>query len=152
MEEDQAIETTDFFWRQVNLGFSGYDKVDKRLTTNTKPFVFNHFEVIRGICTKTNLIKSLKSYYEGLEAAKAAHYTLFDTTPTTFVIARATDDKDIQQFMYRFRELTKGGSKHERTPLKHCTDNMWIVKPAALNQGRGIEVFRNLRDITEFIF
>ena len=96
MEEDQAIETTDFFWRQVNLGFSGYDKVDKRLTTNSKPFVFNHFEVIRGICTKTNLIKSLKSYYESLDAAKAAHYTLFDTTPTTFVIARATDDRDIQ--------------------------------------------------------
>jgi hypothetical protein len=95
MEEDQAIETTDFFWRQVNLGFSGYDKVDKRLTTNSTPLIFNHFEVIRGICTKTNLIKSLKSYYEGLEAAKAAHYTLFDTTPTTFVIARATDDRDI---------------------------------------------------------
>jgi hypothetical protein len=70
MEEDQAIETTDFFWRQVNLGFSGYDKVDKRLTTNSKPFIFNHFEVIRGICTKTNLIKSLKSYYECLDAAK----------------------------------------------------------------------------------
>jgi hypothetical protein len=79
----------------VNLGFSGYDKVDKRLTTNSKPFIFNHFEVIRGICTKTNLIKSLKSYYEGLEAAKQAHYSLFDTTPTTFVIARATDDRDI---------------------------------------------------------
>jgi len=29
---------------------------------------------------------------------------------------------------------------------------MWVVKPAALNQGRGIEVFRNLRDITEFIY
>jgi len=95
MEEDQAIDTTDFFWRQVNLGFSGYDKVDKRLSTNSSPFIFNHFEVIRGICTKTNLIKSLKSYYEGLEAAKSAHYSLFDTTPTTFVIARATDDRDI---------------------------------------------------------
>jgi len=29
---------------------------------------------------------------------------------------------------------------------------MWVVKPAALNQGKGIEVFKNLRDITEFIF
>lgn len=29
---------------------------------------------------------------------------------------------------------------------------MWVVKPAALNQGRGIEVFRNSKDITEFIF
>ena len=68
--EEEAIEQADFFWRQVNLGFSGYDKVDKRLTTNSIPFVFNHFEVIRGICTKTNLIKSLRSYYENLEPAK----------------------------------------------------------------------------------
>lgn len=29
---------------------------------------------------------------------------------------------------------------------------MWLVKPASLNQGRGIELFRNLRDISEFIF
>lgn len=29
---------------------------------------------------------------------------------------------------------------------------MWVVKPAALNQGRGIEVFHRLRDIMEFIY
>ena len=27
-----------------------------------------------------------------------------------------------------------------------------MVKPAALNQGRGIEIFRNIRDIQQFIF
>jgi Tubulin-tyrosine ligase family len=134
------------------LGFGGYDKVDKRLTASSKPFIFNHFEVIRGICTKTNLIKSLRSYYEESPLAREAKYSLFDTTPTTFVIARATDDKEIQQFMHRFREIIAGGSKNERVPNKHCTENMWVVKPAALNQGRGIEVFKNLRDITEFIY
>ncbi len=133
MSEEEAIETCDFFWRQVNLGFSGYDKVDKRLVSSTKPFIFNHFEVIRGICTKTNLIKSLRSYYDALEPAKAAHYTLFDTTPTTFVIARANDDREIEKFMHRFREICQGGSKNERTPNKHCQENMWVVKPAALN-------------------
>lgn len=54
--------------------------------------------------------------------------------------------------MHRFREIVTGGSKHERVPNKHCVENLWIVKPASLNQGRGIEVFRKLRDITEFIF
>jgi len=54
--------------------------------------------------------------------------------------------------MHRFREIVSGGSKQERVPVKHCTENVWIVKPAAMNQGRGIEVFRKLRDITEFIF
>lgn len=94
--DEDAIENVDFFWRQVNLGFSGYDKVDKRLIAQQgRPFIFNHFEVIRGICTKTQLIKSLRSYYESLEQCKAIHYTLFDTTPTTFVINRATDEKEI---------------------------------------------------------
>jgi hypothetical protein len=63
-EETDAVESADFYWRQVNLGFSGYDKIDQRISSNPRPFIFNHFEVIRGICTKTNLIKSLKSYYE----------------------------------------------------------------------------------------
>ena len=54
--------------------------------------------------------------------------------------------------MQRFREIVTGGSKHERVPVKHCAENLWIVKPAALNQGKGIEVFRKLKDITEFIF
>jgi hypothetical protein len=95
IEESEAIENSDFYWRQVNLGFSGYDKIDSRIRANPKPFIFNHFEVIRGICTKTNLIKSLRTYYENNEAAQKAHYTLFDTTPTTFVIARAHDDREI---------------------------------------------------------
>jgi hypothetical protein len=95
VDEDGCIETVDFFWRQVNLGFSGYDKVDKRLSVKSTPFIFNHFEVIRGICTKTNLIKSLQAYYSSHEQAKQNNYTLFDTTPTTFVISRGADDRDI---------------------------------------------------------
>lgn len=87
----------------------------------------------RGICTKTNLVKSLKAYYENNEAARNAGYTAFDTTPTTFVIARAQDDREIQVFMHRYRELSNGGSKNERVPWRHCEQNMWVVKPAALN-------------------
>ena len=36
-------------------------------------------------------------------------------------------------------------------PLKHCEKNIWLVKPAAMNQGKGIEIFGNLRDIKGFI-
>jgi len=28
---------------------------------------------------------------------------------------------------------------------------MWIVKPANLNQGRGIEIFKHLKDIVSFL-
>jgi len=45
----------------------GYNILNKRLIVKHTPFIFNHFEYINGICTKTNLIKSLKTYYEGLE-------------------------------------------------------------------------------------
>jgi hypothetical protein len=78
------------------LGFSGYDKLDKRIKNHKdQPFIFNHFEVIRGITTKTNLVKSLKAYYENNEAARLCNYSVFDTHPTAFVIARAQDDREI---------------------------------------------------------
>ena len=115
-------------------------------------FLFNHFEVINGICTKTNLITSLRAYYDSCEAAKASGYNIFDSTPTTFVIARASEEREIYQFMKRYKQIGSGGSKNERVPHKHCTENMWVVKPAALNQGRGIQVFRQLNEITQFIF
>ena len=35
--------------------------------------------------------------------------------------------------------------------MKHCANNIWLVKPAAANQGRGIEIFNELNDITRFI-
>jgi len=54
--------------------------------------------------------------------------------------------------MHRFREITRGGSRNERIPYKHCEQNIWLVKPAYLNQGRGIEIFRHYKDVTDFIF
>ena len=126
--------------------------MDSRLANSSRPFVFNHLEVNKGICQKTGLIRSLQSYYEENVNAKKAGYTVFDTTPTTFVIARNIEDNAITFFMSRFRELSRGGSKRERVPFKHCTENMWLVKPAAMNQGRGIEIFKNMREIHEFIF
>ena len=71
---DDHVTPVDFYWRQVNLGYSGYNKVDMRLRANPSPFIFNHFEVIRGITTKTNLVKSLPAYYEGHELARQASY------------------------------------------------------------------------------
>ena len=152
VDKESAIQVADFFWKQINFNFKQYDELDERLDASARPFMFNHLEVNRGICTKTMLIKSLTTYYENLETAVNAKYTVFDTTPTTFVIARNVDDHEINRFMHRFREISRGGSKYERVPLKHCTSNMWLVKPASLNQGRGIEIFKNMRDISEFIF
>ena len=41
--------------------------------------------------------------------------------------------------------------KREKLPSKHWTKNVWLVKPAAMNQGRGIEIFHTYSDIVKFI-
>jgi len=111
-----------------------YDKFDTRTETDkNNPFIFNHFEINRGICTKTGLVRSLKAYYENSPGALAANYTVFDSTPTTFVVSRTSDDSEITQLMNRFSQLSKGGSRKERTPWKHCEKNLWLVKPANAN-------------------
>ena len=35
--------------------------------------------------------------------------------------------------------------------MKHCANNIWLVKPAAANQGRGIEIFNEMGEIIRFI-
>ncbi len=35
-------------------------------------------------------------------------------------------------------------------PVKHCLQNVWLLKPANANQGKGIEIFSNLKNIIEF--
>lgn len=67
-------------------------------------------------------------------------------------MSNSPDDHEMPQFMYRFKEIHNGGSKRERLPYKQCEDNIWLVKPAAFNQGKGIEIFRNIKDIQQFIF
>jgi hypothetical protein len=44
-------------------------------------------------------------------------------------------------------DVAKGFCSDERTPFKHTLKNLWLVKPDNLNQGRGIEIFKNIKDI-----
>ena len=82
IDEELAIDTANFLWQQLNLNFKGYDKLDERLEAiPNEPFFLNHFEVTRGICTKTGLIRTLQAYYNENEAAKNSNYSVFDTTP-----------------------------------------------------------------------
>jgi len=63
-EEATCIEKCHFVWRPVNYGIDGYKRIDKRVVRNSgMPLLYNHFEVIKGLTTKTGLIKSMKHYY-----------------------------------------------------------------------------------------
>lgn len=80
-----------------------------------------------------------------------ASYQVFDTTPTTFLLPQSLDDTETKEFYQRYKELTKGFSPKEKIPMKHCANNIWLVKPAACNQGKGIEIFNELNDIVRFV-
>ena len=152
VEQEEAIDHSHFLFRPVNFGHSGYLKMNNRLKFSTEPLVFNHFEVLRGICTKTGLIKSLQRYYETNSEAIASNYTVFDSTPTTFLISYSKDETLMNSFINRFKEISKGYSRKERLPMKHCEENIWLIKPESANQGRGIEIFRNIRDVQSFLY
>ena len=105
ISEDEAIQQADFYWRPINFESKGYTALNARL--KAKPdqfFVFNHFEKLNGICTKTNLIHSLRNYYEQHEEAKQQNYSVFESTPTTFVVQEESSS-EMMQFQQRFREL-----------------------------------------------
>lgn len=55
------------------------------------------------------------------------------------------------EFCTRYAEIEQGKYVNERIPKKHCEGNTWLVKPAAANQGKGIEFFSKLTDILSFV-
>lgn len=46
--------------------------------------------------------------------------------------------------------IDRGKTVYFTVRMKHCKENMWLVKSADLNQGRGIEIFKKLQDIETF--
>jgi hypothetical protein len=43
------------------------------------------------------------------------------------------DDAETVEFYSRYRDIAKGYAPRERIPMKHCVNNIWLVKPAAMN-------------------
>ena len=73
----------------------GYEKLNNRLKISDVPIIYNHFECLRGICTKSGLIRSLRHYYDLNKEAVAAKYNVFDTTPTTYLVNMTKEDKSL---------------------------------------------------------
>ena len=59
-KEEENIEKCHLLWKPFNYGADGYKRIDKRSVRNTAPFIFNHFEVLKGLTTKAGLVRSLK--------------------------------------------------------------------------------------------
>jgi hypothetical protein len=108
--------------------------------------VVNHLEGHRDLTTKTGLIRSLKYYYKDNVNFVEGNYQVFETTPTTFVVSSNLETYEYFQFIKRYQDLKRGDGQtiKERVPQKHCHKNVWLVKPANENQGKGIKIFDDL--------
>ena len=64
---------------------------------------------------------------------------MFDIIPTAYVL-NVSFASEINKFKRRFSDIHfgKGLCEYENTPEKHCLNNQWILKPASMNQGKGI--------------
>ena len=57
-------------------------------------------EKIRGISTKTGLVDSLKTYYEKHVHSSKLGYTVFDSTPTTFILTPSFEGSEYKLFNF----------------------------------------------------
>lgn len=118
-----------------------------------RPIFYNHLDGYKCICTKDGLIKTLQHFYMTNESASRASYSVFDTTPTTYIIDQSKEHNgELNLLSAKFKEISLGALAGERMPAKHCQKNMWLVKPAFLNRGRGIGIFKSMKDIQDYMF
>ena len=77
---------------------------------------------------------------------------MYDILPTAYLLT-PKNASDLNKFKKRFSDIHIGHglSIGENIPEKHCKNNQWIMKPAASNQGRGIQMFSKIRDIIQYM-
>jgi len=65
--DEFLIDKCNFIWRPCNYYEGVQKKIDRRMlksiSNDDNPLVYNHFEVTKGIGTKSGLIRSLKQFY-----------------------------------------------------------------------------------------
>lgn len=87
--DDMVIDKCNFIWKPFNFHDKNLQRrIDRRIVrqTTTNPLVFNHFECLKDIGTKSGLLRSLKQFYYTNQHAKLCGYNVFDSTPTTFLV------------------------------------------------------------------
>ena len=134
-------------WKQTVLPIRSLQLLEHNSDKGAPLAIHNHLDNNREITTKPGLIRSLRSYYQSLDSAVHCSYHAYDSIPTSFIITAACEDLEYHSMVSRYQELQNGGNTKERMPAKHCKENIWLIKPAALNQGRGIEICHSLKEI-----
>lgn len=157
------INKISFIWKPCNFNHKMYGILDQviasRQLTPSKNrkwvksgLVLNHLENHREITTKTGLLRSLKYYYKDNLTFIENNYTLFDSTPTSFVVNTRFETDQYTQFAKRYTDLQKNAQPFkEKMPAKHSEQNLWLIKPANENQGKGIKIMNDIDQIFSFL-
>lgn len=61
-------------------------------------------------------------------------YTIWDTTPNSYILTTDFDTQEFRLFEKAYRLIKKNYNFKGMIPQKHTQENIWIVKPVNLNQ------------------
>ena len=96
--------------------------------------VYNHFENISVLSTKTGLLKTLKEYYILNKQAQECNYSVEDTLPLAYCITPNFSDPEFIQFKKKYtnieRSILNQAQLKSKLPEKQYTNNIWLLKPA----------------------
>ncbi|OAF69976.1 putative tubulin polyglutamylase TTLL9 [Intoshia linei] len=129
-EESHALEESEFdiYWCDPNLMKEIFDQMYFEDHVRINHFR-NHYELTR----KNLLVKNLKRYSKYLERYDSKLESLkCNFFPTSFELPL-----EYHMFVECFKESKNSGQ-------------IWIMKPAAKSQGKGIFLFRRLKDIIDW--
>lgn len=149
----ESVTTCDFIWKPFNYMKAGFDLMDKRREEPIKrPLVYNHFENISVLSTKTGLLKSLRDYYSTCKEALDVKYSVHDTLPLAFIITSNPADLEFKEFKKKYKQIERGYTMNDRSmPSKHLALNYWLLKPSNMNQGKGIEIFNSMKQVNSYL-
>lgn len=103
---------------------------------------------------KQNSLEAFGSYLEDYSNSPATDLnglSYNEVMPTCYIVTASIEDIQFFKFTQKFQALSEKVFKKEKMPQKHCEDNWWIMKPANLNQGRGIEISNDITSIKKFL-
>ncbi|EAR88446.3 tubulin-tyrosine ligase family protein (macronuclear) [Tetrahymena thermophila SB210] len=149
-DEKRSIKNSDFIWSSQNFHYKIFSIIEDLELEQQQRLLVNHFENTKFMCTKNGLIKSLRNYYQHNLQSSQVGYSVFHTTPTTFIVKQGFEDIEFQKFLAKYKAFENGKFETELIPMKHCIQNLWLIKPGNQNQGRGIVIYKNQNDIINF--
>lgn len=68
-----------------------------------------------------------------------------------FSLKAHKNDTEYKDFVEKFHQIEKKNYYKEKVPEKHCEKNVWYIKPESDNQGKGIILSNNFKEIESFL-